>query len=34
MSTLEVKGIQAPAGYNLAMPAGHIVQTVNTQTFD
>ena len=32
MSTLEVKGIQAPAGYNLAMPAGHIVQTVNTQT--
>ncbi len=28
MSTLEVKAIQAPTGYNLAMPAGHIVQTV------
>ena len=27
MSTLEVKAIQAPSGYNLAMPAGHILQT-------
>ncbi len=26
MSTLEVKGIQAPSGFDLAMPAGHIVQ--------
>jgi len=32
MSTLEVKAIQAPTGYNLAMPAGHILQTVNTHT--
>ena len=32
MSTLEVKGIQAPAGYNLAMPAGHIVQVVQGGT--
>jgi hypothetical protein len=31
MSTLEVKGIQAPAGYKLAMPAGHILQVVTTQ---
>ena len=29
MSTLEVKGIQAPTGYKLAMPAGHILQVVN-----
>ena len=28
MSTLEVKAIQAPTGYDLDMPAGHIVQTV------
>tara|TARA_B110000211_G_scaffold44831_1_gene47493 strand:- start:20 stop:523 length:504 start_codon:yes stop_codon:yes gene_type:complete len=28
MSTLEVKGIQAPSGFDLDMPAGHIVQTV------
>jgi len=28
MSTLEVKGIQAPAGFKLTMPAGHIIQTV------
>ena len=28
MSTLEVKGIQAPSGYKLAMPAGHILQTL------
>ena len=32
MSTLEVKAIQAPSGFDLTMPAGHIVQTVNTQT--
>ena len=30
MSTLEVKAIQAPTGYNLAMPAGHILQTVHS----
>jgi len=29
MSTLEVKGIQAPTGHKLAMPAGHILQVVN-----
>ena len=29
MSTLEVKGIQAPTGYKLAMPAGHILQVVS-----
>ena len=28
MSTLEVKAIQAPSGYDLQMPAGHILQTV------
>jgi len=28
MSTLEVKAIQAPTGYDLQMPAGHILQTV------
>ena len=32
MSTLEVKAIQAPTGYDLDMPAGHIVQVVNYQT--
>jgi len=32
MSTLEVKAIQAPSGYNLQMPAGNIVQVVNVQT--
>tara|TARA_R110002074_G_C12008103_1_gene615039 strand:- start:42 stop:530 length:489 start_codon:yes stop_codon:yes gene_type:complete len=32
MSTLEVKAIQAPTGYNLDMPAGHIVQTVETSS--
>jgi hypothetical protein len=32
MSTLEVKAIQAPSGYNLAMPAGHILQTVQATT--
>ncbi len=30
MSTLEVKAIQAPTGYDLDMPAGHIVQTVSS----
>ncbi len=34
MSTLEVKAIQAPSGYNLAMPAGHILQTVSTSKTD
>jgi len=29
MSTLEVKAIQAPSGYKLAMPSGHILQTVS-----
>ena len=29
MSTLEVKAIAAPAGFNLDMPAGHIIQVVN-----
>ena len=29
MSTLEVKAIQAPTGYDLQMPAGHILQTVS-----
>ena len=28
MSTLEVKAIQAPAGYDLVMPAGSIIQVV------
>ena len=28
MSTLEVKGIQAPSGYDLQMPAGNIIQVV------
>jgi len=36
MSTLEVKAIQAPSGYNLDMPTGHIIQVVkgtdSTQT--
>ena len=31
MSTLEVKAIQAPSGYKLAMPAGHIVQVVQAE---
>ena len=31
MSTLEVKAIQAPSGYKLAMPAGHILQVVESQ---
>ena len=30
MSTLKVKGISAPTGYDLAMPTGHILQVVNT----
>ena len=29
MSTLEVKGIQAPSGYDLVMPAGNIIQVVS-----
>jgi hypothetical protein len=28
MSTLEVKAIQAPTGYDLQMPAGHILQVI------
>ena len=34
MSTLEVKAIQAPSGYKLAMPTGHILQTVSTTKTD
>ena len=34
MSTLEVKQIQAPSGYDLQMPAGHILQTVSTTKTD
>ncbi len=30
MSTLEVKAIQAPSGFDLQMPAGHIVQVVSS----
>ena len=30
MSTLEVKAIQAPSGYDLDMPAGHILQVVSS----
>ena len=30
MSTLEVKGIQAPSGFDLQMPAGAILQVVQT----
>ncbi len=33
MSTLEVKAIQAPSGFDLQMPAGHIIQTVSA-TYD
>jgi hypothetical protein len=32
MSTLEVKAIQAPTGYDLDMPAGAILQVVNANT--
>jgi|21_taG_2_1085346.scaffolds.fasta_scaffold161493_2 hypothetical protein len=32
MSTLEVKAIQAPTGYDLQMPAGHILQVVTATT--
>jgi len=32
MSTLEVKAIQAPTGFDLQMPAGHIIQVVNAKT--
>jgi len=31
MSTLEVKAIQAPTGYDLQMPAGAVIQTVTFQ---
>ena len=31
MSTLKVKGISAPTGYKLAMPAGHILQVVSAE---
>ena len=31
MSTLKVKGISAPTGYNLQMPAGHILQVVRAE---
>ena len=31
MSTLEVKAIQAPSGFDLQMPAGHILQVVESQ---
>ncbi len=34
MSTLEVKAIQAPTGYKLAMPSGHIVQVVESTSMD
>jgi len=34
MSTLEVKAIAAPTGYDLQMPAGHILQTKQSGTFD
>nr|BAR33978.1 uncharacterized protein [uncultured Mediterranean phage uvMED] len=30
MSTLEVKAIQAPSGFELEMPTGHIVQVVSS----
>ena len=33
MSTLEVKSIQAPTGYDLQMPAGSVLQVVNA-TYD
>ena len=32
MSTLEVKAIAAPTGHKLAMPAGHILQTVSVSS--
>jgi len=34
MSTLTVKGIAAPSGFNLAMPAGHIIQAVSITKSD
>ena len=34
MSTLKVKGISAPTGYDLQMPAGHIIQTISTTKTD
>ena len=32
MSTLKVKGISAPTGYNLAMPAGAVLQVIEGTT--
>lgn len=32
MSTLEVKAIQAPSGFDLQMPAGHILQVVSVSS--
>ena len=32
MSTLEVKAIQAPTGFDLQMPAGHILQTIQAES--
>jgi len=34
MSTLEVKAIQAPTGYDLQMPAGHILQVLSATKTD
>ena len=34
MSTLEVKAIKAPTGYDLQMPAGHILQVVSATKTD
>ena len=34
MSTLTVKGIAAPNGFDLQMPTGHIIQTVSTTKTD
>ncbi len=34
MSTLEVKAIQAPSGFDLQMPAGHIVQVLQDEHSD
>ena len=34
MSTLEVKAIQAPTGYDLQMPAGHILQVLQDEHSD
>ena len=34
MSTLEVKAIQAPTGYDLQMPSGHILQVLSATKTD